>query len=75
MNIKITFRLNPEDPIHPLMHGDSPLAKEFNKRQAVLWSSGKQIAYDYEQVTTILLEIFADDFNERHSSTKKRNKK
>lgn len=72
--MKITFRIKPEDPIHPMMHGDSPLAKEFNKRQSELWATGKQIAYDYEQVTTILLEIFADDYNSRHSPIKKKKK-
>jgi hypothetical protein len=56
------------------MHGTSPTAKEFNKRQAVLWSSGNFVKFDFEQVVTVLLEMFADDYDKRHASRKKTKK-
>lgn len=69
--MKITWKEKPEDPVHPIMAGSSPIAKEFNKRQAELWAAGKFTIYDYEQVTTVLLEILTDDYNKVHAPIKK----
>ena len=70
--MKITLKADVTDPVYPIMHGKTPLAKEFNKRQAALWGSGVG-KFDFEQVTTVLLEIFADDYNEKRKprATKK----
>lgn len=72
--MRITFKEKPTDPVHPIMAGKNPIAKEFNKRQALLWSKGAFTTYDYEQVTTVLLEILADDYDARHKPIKKVNK-
>lgn len=64
--MKITFKEKKEDPAYPILHGESPLAKEFNKRQADLNANAKVHKYDFEQVATVLLEIFAEDYNKRH---------
>lgn len=72
--MKITFKAQPTDPVHPIMHGGTPVAKEFNKRQAKLWASGKVEKVDFEQITTVLLEIFADDYDRRHAPRKKAKK-
>lgn len=69
--MRITFKEKPTDPVHPIMHGKTPMAKEFNKRQALLWSKGAFTIYDYEQVTTVLLEILIDDYDKAHKSAKK----
>lgn len=69
--MKITFQEKAGDPPHPIMQGDSPIAKEFNKRQKELWSAGKFNIYDYEQVTTVLLEIFSDEYNKTHKKKPK----
>jgi hypothetical protein len=69
--MRITFKEQPTDPVYPIMHGTSPTAKEFNKRQALLWETGNFDKYDYEQVTTVLLEIFAADYDRRHASRRK----
>ena len=72
--MKITYKANTTDPVYPIMHGASPTAKEFNKRQAELWSSGNFAKYDFEQIATILLEMFADDYDKRHAPRKKTKK-
>lgn len=72
--MKITWKQKVEDPPYPIMHGKTPLVKEFNKRQAELWKDGKFTAFDYEQVTTVLLEILGEDYDKRHA-TRKRNHK
>lgn len=69
--MRITWKEKPTDPVHPIMAGKTPIAKEFNKRQAELWSKGAFTTYDYEQVTTVLLEIFADEYNKIHKPEKK----
>jgi len=66
--MKVTFKLKPEDPAYPFMHGKSPTAKEFNKRQADIWKAGHFQKFDFEQVATILLEMFVDDYDKRHAS-------
>jgi hypothetical protein len=70
--MKITIQLKSDDPAHPIMHGDTPIAKEFNKRQESILKTGNVAAYDFEQVTTVLLEILADDYNKRHSRKQKK---
>lgn len=64
--MKITHQANVTDPQYPIMHGKTPLAVEFNKREKALWGSKKDVKFDFEQVVTILLEIFGDDYNEKH---------
>ena len=70
--MKITHKLSPKDPVYPIMHGKTPMAKEFNKRQKKLWETGVVITYNYEQISTVLLEILADDFSRRHVPRKKK---
>jgi len=68
----ITYKDKVTDPAHPIMHGDSPIAKMFNKRQKDLLVKGKLDKIDYAQVTTVLLEILCDDYDKRHASRKRR---
>lgn len=72
--MKITYQQKPEDVPYPIMHGDSPLAKEFNKRQRDIWTMGKIEKVDYEQVMTVVLDILGDDFNKRHAARKRKAK-
>lgn len=74
--MKITIQEQPTDPVYPFMHGKGAVAKEFNKRQEKLWREGRLVAKaDFVQsVTTVLLEILIEDYDERHK-TKKRNLK
>jgi hypothetical protein len=67
--MRITFKELVTDPVHPIMHGKSPLAKEFNKRQAALWKQGKEMS-DFQGVTTVLLEILAEDYDRRYAPVK-----
>ena len=69
--MRITYKEKVIDPVYPIMGGDTPIAKEFNRRQKSLWKEGKFQRFDFEQVSTILLEIFAEDYNKRHASRKK----
>ena len=69
--MRITYKDKPTDPFHPIMHGTSPMAKEFNKRQKKLLKEGKLDQVNFEQVSTILLEILVDDYNEQHKTKKK----
>jgi len=69
--MKITIKENDLAPDYPLMAGDSPLSKEFNKREQALWVAGVT-NFDHQQITTVLMEIFADDYNERHKVVKKK---
>lgn len=69
--MKITFKDKITDPVHPIMHGNTPIAKEFNKRMAVLWVDGRFQKFDFELVTTILLEILIDDYDKRNSPPKR----
>lgn len=69
--MRITFQEKVTDPPHPIMEGKSPIAKEFNKRQAMLWASGADVKISFEQITTVLLEIFADEYNKNHKKIKK----
>jgi hypothetical protein len=68
--MRITFKELVTDPVYPIMHGNTPAAKEFNKRQKALWKQGKEMA-DFKGITTVLLEILIDDYNERNSFLKK----
>ena len=72
--MKITHKQDPADPVYPIMHGNTPFAKEFNKRQAILWKDGHFAKFDFEHVTTVLLEILIDDYDKRHAPRKKRTK-
>lgn len=69
--MRISFKEQVTDPVHPIMHGASPTAKEFNRRQAALWKTGNFTKFDFEQVTTVLLEMFAEDYDKRHATRKK----
>lgn len=68
----ITHKNKATDPAHPIMQGKTPMAKEFNKRQAKLLKDGKIETINYEQVTTVLLEILCDDFNGRRAPRKRK---
>lgn len=68
--MKITLKQLPTDPVHPIMAGKGPTAKEFNKRQAALWKEGNSMKFDFEQVVTVLLEIFAEDYDRRYAPFK-----
>jgi hypothetical protein len=68
--MRITHQAKVDDPPHPIMEGKTPLAKEFNKRQAILWSKGGG-QVNFEQVTTVLLEILVEDYNKRNTTPKK----
>lgn len=72
--MKITYKMSPSDPPYPIMIGDSPLSKEFNKRQKDIWAAGKIAIVDYEQVMTVVVDILSDDYNERHGTRKKKTK-
>lgn len=72
--MKITLKQLPTDPVHPIMAGKGATAKEFNKRQAALWKEGNTMKFDFEQVVTVLLEIFADSYDQSHSKKSKKSK-
>ena len=70
--MNITHKNKPTDPVYPIMEGKTPMAKEFNKRQKLLWGKGNISNFNFEQiVTTVLLEILIEDYDERHMSQKK----
>lgn len=72
--MKITLNADPKDPRYPFMHGNSPMAKEFNKRQKNLLAHALKTKnfpkFDFEQIMTILLEILVDDYNLTHKHGK-----
>lgn len=70
--MKITFKQNPDDPLWPIMHGDTPAAKEFNRRQKEIWKTGNFGVFDFEQVATVILEMVIEDYNNRHKPRKKK---
>ena len=72
--MKITLKEKVTDPVYPIMHGKTPTAKEFNKRMKSIWiaSPGQSLRFDFEQVATILLEMFSDDYDKRHASRAKK---
>ena len=74
--MRITFKEKPEDPAYPIMQGKSPIVKVFNKRQETIFKEGRFInpvdkEDTFRQITTVLLEIFADDYDSRHKVAKK----
>ena len=69
--MRITYKQEPTDPVHPIMHGKGPMVKEFNKRQAALWKEGRFQRFDFEQVATVLLEILVEDYDKRNTPLKK----
>ena len=69
--MKISLKETEFSPEYPVMAGDTPLAKEFNKREQALWVAGAT-SFDYQQITTVLIEIFGDDYNARHAKRKKK---
>lgn len=70
--MKITYKQELTDPQHPIMHGDTPFAKEFNKRQEQIWKDGVFDKFDYEQVTIVMLEILIADYDKRHAPRKRK---
>lgn len=54
------------------MHGTTPMAKEFNKRQEEMFKNGNVLNYDFEQIVSVILEILADDYNKKHSRKRKK---
>lgn len=73
--MRITHKEKDTDPAFPIMHGNTPTAKEFNKRQEALWADDNFDKFDFMQVATVLLEIFAADYDRRHAPRKKAKKK
>lgn len=69
--MKITYKEKITDPAHPIMHGKSPIAKEFNRRQAKLLKEKRLEKVDYQLVSTVLLEILCDDYDKRHLLVRK----
>ena len=72
--MKITKQATPTDPQHPIMHGDTPFAQEFNARQDKLWKEGKNVEFGFEQVVTVLLEILVDEYDARNKKPTKKPK-
>ena len=72
--MKITYKEKITDPAHPIMHGKSPIAKEFNRRQAKLLKEKRLEKVDYQLVSTVLLEILCDDYDKRHLLVRKNKK-
>lgn len=70
--MKITYQKDVNDPPYPIMHGETPLALEFNKRQKSIWAAGNVASIDYQQVSTVMLEILIDDYNKRHAARKRK---
>lgn len=70
--MRITYKEKVTDPGHPIMHGGAPITKEFNKRQEKLLKEGKINEINFEQVSTVILEILCDDYNKRHASRKRK---
>lgn len=69
----ITYKKEVTDPAHPIMHGDTPFSREFNKRQKKILTDGKIDSFNFEQIIIVLLEILVDDYNKRHVSRKRKN--
>lgn len=65
--MRITYKEKSTDPLHPVMHGTTPTAKEFNRRQEKLWKDGKLNQVNFEQIATVLLEMFVEDYDKRHA--------
>ena len=77
MGFSIKYRVDPSDPPWLLMVGDSPMAKEFTKREEDIFKSGRIIelntAEKISNHTSLIIEsILTDDYNRRHSERKKR---
>ena len=72
--MRITLKEFPEDPEYPMMHGKTPLSREFNKRQNQLWVEGRFRDFPFEQTFTVISEILVDDYNKRHATKKKAKK-
>jgi len=72
--MRITYKNKPTDPMHPIMVGNSPMAKEFNKRQAKLLKKGVIDAIDFQQIVEVLFEILCDDYDRRHASRSRKPK-
>lgn len=70
--MKITWKASPTDPLWPIMHGSSPLAKEFNRRQKKLFEEKKFDSFSFEQVTIVLLEILGEDYDKRRATKRKK---
>ena len=74
--MRITFREKPGDQAYPIMQSKLPLAKAFNKRQEIIFKEGRFInpvdkEDTFRQITTVLLEIFADEYNNKYKPEKK----
>ena len=68
----ITHQEKPTDPVYPIMHGSTPISKEFNKRFKELWKTGNIDVSKLESIyTVVLLEILIEDYNKRHKQAKK----
>lgn len=72
--MRITHQLKASDPPYPIMEGNTPFAKEFNRIQKDIWGAGNVTAIDYQQVSTVMIEILVGDYNKRHAARKKKPK-
>jgi len=68
--MRITLEKDSNGKSYPKMHGETMVAKIFNKRVDRLREIDKIQFVDFELVTTILLEILIDDLEERSNSKK-----
>jgi len=64
--MKITLKAKKNDPDYAIMQGNSPMSKEFNKRSKKMFEEVKFFNFTFESMTTMLLEILCDDYNERN---------
>jgi hypothetical protein len=69
--MKITYKKDVNDPPYPIMVGNTPSAKEFNKRSEALWKAGILETVNNDVIVTILIEMLIEDYNKRHASRKK----
>jgi quinol monooxygenase YgiN len=60
---KITFQEKYSDPQYPIMHGDTPFAKAFNKAMSDHWVATGNILPIDDTISQLLI----NDFNERHT--------
>jgi len=60
---RITCQENYSDPSYPIMHGDTPFAKAFNKAMSEYWRETGHVLPIDDTITQLLI----NDFDERHA--------
>lgn len=65
--MKVDYRVLPTDPDYPLMRGNTPFAREFNRRMKALRMDNK---FDpdriFEQTTVIIMEILVEEYDRKN---------